>query len=297
VPSLPGQRLKGGKSKVLPLRWSLGSKDRRKPDTVSPPAEDAAPVELVQYLESGRRPRCTKDSIITLMNESQRNTKKTPEPRAFRSSVGGGMSCVGKMEDDPPLPQVPEGQRHPSDKTGSLRRRKESQPREETVNIGSSCSSNTLTRRKDGQRHSSSKASQDTETRRSSSAGVHPSHSPASLQDGTLRRQKGDRIHKDQHTAREEKPKKEDASKSHDGLFAFLKGNFLKKEKELVKSKDGESAEGGKSNGSASLHRNGMTTAPSRSLATDRPSHGPLQRTRHSTTSLGRKKPVPESSF
>ncbi|XP_070409745.1 ubiquitin carboxyl-terminal hydrolase 43a isoform X1 [Nothobranchius furzeri] len=349
-------------SKVLPLRWSLGSKDRRKPDTVSPPAEDAAPVELVQYLESGRRPRCTKDSIITLMNESQRNTKKTPEPRAFRSSVGGGMSCVGKMEDDPPLPQVPEGQRHPSDKTGSLRRRKESQPREETVNIGSSCSSNTLTRRKDGQRHSSSKASQDTETRRSSSAGVHPSHSPASLQDGTLRRQKGDRIHKDQHTAREEKPKKEDASKSHDGLFAFLKGNFLKKEKELVKSKDGESgkgggeeegrqtlsrvslsngaaggrsgAEGGKSNGSgypanelangklgcsdikrsqsssniptkaepsmrrtASLHRNGMTTAPSRSLATDRPSHGPLQRTRHSTTSLGRKKPVPESSF
>uniref|UniRef100_A0A3Q2WX18 ubiquitinyl hydrolase 1 n=1 Tax=Haplochromis burtoni TaxID=8153 RepID=A0A3Q2WX18_HAPBU len=319
-------------SRVLPMRWSFGSKDRRKPDPVPPPEPDPAPVELVQYLESGRRPRCTKDPIATLMNEP-RSTKEAAKSRVaanVRSSSVGSISCVGKTGEEPPFLKVPEGQKWPSDKAASLRRSKGSQAKDEsTVNIRSSSSTNTLTRRKDGRKQSSSKSSQDTETKRRSSTGVQPSYSTPSLQDGTLRRQKGDRADRERHSTQEEnsKNKKADVPKSHDGILSFFKGSFLKKDKDSRKPTEDESGravveeesrrtlsrpslsngaaggrtgeERGKSKSSASLHRNGMSTTPasSRSLTSDKPSHGTLQRTRYSTTSLGRKKTVPESSF
>ncbi|XP_044201686.1 ubiquitin carboxyl-terminal hydrolase 43a isoform X1 [Thunnus albacares] len=359
-------------SKVLPLRWSFGSKDRRKPDPAPPAVQDPAPVELVQYLESGRRPRCTKDPIVMLMSEP-RSAKEPAEGKTatnIRSSSVGSISLVAKAGDEPESPQVPEGQRRPADKTASLRRSKGSQTRDEaTTNISSSSSSNTLTRRKDAKKQSSSKALPDTEPKMGSSAGVQPSYSTPSLHDGTLRRQKGDRVDREHHGAYEgnSKPKKGEVPKSHEGLLSFFKGNFLKKDKDPRKSKESESGkgggeeggrrtlsrlslsngaagggtgvEGGKSYGSghlgdelsngklgrtkasdikrsqsssniptkaeqsmrrtASLHRNGMSTAPAptRSLTTDKPSYGTLQRTRYSTTSLGRKRTVPESSF
>lgn len=358
-------------SRVLPMRWSFGSKDRRKPDPVPPPEPDPAPVELVQYLESGRRPRCTKDPIATLMNEP-RSTKEAAKSRAaanVRSSSVGSISCVGKTGEEPPFLKVPEGQKWPSDKAASLRRSKGSQAKDEsTVNIRSSSSTNTLTRRKDGRKQTSSKSSQDTETKRRSSTGVQPSYSTPSLQDGTLRRQKGDRADRERHSTQEENSKNKiaDVPKSHDGILSFFRGSFLKKDKDSRKPTEDESvkpvveeesrrtlsrpslsngAAGGrtgeerlksKSSGrvvneqvngkvgrkateikrsqsstniptkaeqsvrrTASLHRNGMSTtpAPSRSLTSDKPSHGTLQRTRYSTTSLGRKKTVPESSF
>uniref|UniRef100_A0AAX7TUN2 ubiquitinyl hydrolase 1 n=1 Tax=Astatotilapia calliptera TaxID=8154 RepID=A0AAX7TUN2_ASTCA len=337
-------------SRVLPMRWSFGSKDRRKPDPVPPPEPDPAPVELVQYLESGRRPRCTKDPIATLMNEP-RSTKEAAKSRVaanVRSSSVGSISCVGKTGEEPPFLKVPEGQKWPSDKAASLRRSKGSQAKDEsTVNIRSSSSTNTLTRRKDGRKQSSSKSSQDTETKQRSSTGVQPSYSTPSLQDGTLRRQKGDRADRERHSTQEEnsKNKKADVPKSHDGILSFFKGSFLKKDKDSRKPTEDESgravveeesrrtlsrpslsngAAGGRTGEerateikrsqsstniptkaeqsvrrTASLHRNGMSTTPasSRSLTSDKPSHGTLQRTRYSTTSLGRKKTVPESSF
>ncbi|KAM4594287.1 ubiquitin carboxyl-terminal hydrolase 43a [Fundulus diaphanus] len=375
VPTKPKDSL----SKKLPMRWSLGSKERRKPEQDQDvPAQDPDPAELVQYLESGRRPRCTKDSIVNLMNES-RSSKKTSEGRAssFRSSNVGSMSCVGKTEEEPHYSQVPEGQRRPPEKTSektpgktaSLRRKKESLAKEETSgNMSTSSSSNTLSRRKDGRRQSSTKPSQEAETKVSSSTGVHPSYSTSSLQDGTLRRQKGDKANRNHQSAEGDKSKtmKDEVPKSHDSLFSFLKGNFLKKDKDSKKSNDGESGKGGgeeegrrtssrtslpngaaggrtavqgsKANGSgrrvdelangklgrsaadirrshsssniptkaeqsirrtASLHRNGMPTtpAPPRSLTADKASYSTLQRARYSTTSLGRKKTVPESSF
>ncbi|CAJ1053604.1 ubiquitin carboxyl-terminal hydrolase 43a [Xyrichtys novacula] len=365
-------------SKILPLRWSFGSKDRRKPDPVPLNVQNPAPVELVQYLESGRRPRCTKDPIVTLMGEPRSKKEPTDNHASnnARSPGVGSMSCVGKAEDDisPESPQVPEGQRRPSDKTASLKRGKESKARNDSsTNISSNSGSNTLTKRKDAQRQSSSKSSQDSKTRPSSSAGVKPSFSTPTLTDGTLRRQKAERTDRENHDTYEgnSKTKKGEVPKSstQDGLLSFLKGNFLKKDKDSRKSKEGDSARGGvneemgrsrtlprlsSSNGAAggvagvekgkssaaghlgddlangklqgrtstdikrsqsssniptkaeqsmrrtaSLHRNGMLTAPtpSRSLTTDKPSYGTLQRTRYSTTSLGRKKTVPESSF
>uniref|UniRef100_A0A673D0Z3 ubiquitinyl hydrolase 1 n=2 Tax=Sphaeramia orbicularis TaxID=375764 RepID=A0A673D0Z3_9TELE len=356
-------------SKVLPLRWSLGSKDRRKPDPVPPPVQDPAPVELVQYLESGRRPRCTKDPIVALMSGPPGTREAAEGQAAGRSSSVGSISHLGVGEVAPESPQVPQGQRRPSDKTPSLRNSKTSHAADEVPAVSSSSSSNTLTRRKDSRKQSSSK---DSETKRRPSAGVQPSYSTPSLHDGTLRRHKGEKGERADHGTNEgnSKPKKGEVPKSHEGLLSFFKGNFLKKDKDSRKSREGDSgkgggevggrrtlsrlslsngaagggggggagAEGGRSNGSgyvgdeiangkvgrttsdikrsqsssniptkaeqsmrrtASLHRNGMSTAPaqSRSLTTDKPSYSTLQRPRYSTTSLGRKRTVPESSF
>ncbi|CAB1344664.1 unnamed protein product [Coregonus sp. 'balchen'] len=81
-------------NKVLPLRWSFGSKDRRKTAAEPAPAPipTPAPVELVEYLESGRRPRCTKDSIVNLMTGSE-----SKQGSAISSpSVGSSLNCMGQ---------------------------------------------------------------------------------------------------------------------------------------------------------------------------------------------------------
>ncbi|XP_077426992.1 ubiquitin carboxyl-terminal hydrolase 43a [Vanacampus margaritifer] len=320
-------------NKVLPLRWSLGSRDRRKPDPMPPDVRDPAPVELVQYLESGRRPRCTKDPIESIMNEP-RSSRGANGGRAVRSSSAGRISCVGKTGDE--SRQVPEGQRRPSDQTSSLRRRKESPPREEGR-------SNTLTRKKDSKRQSSSKAQ--TEMRPASSSGFQSSSSASSILGGTLRRQKDDQTDGERRVANEGSAK----TKSHEGLLSFLKGNFMRRDKDSGRSKEGTDEYGGRrtlsrpslSNGAAggeqrkshgkelsngqagrnsseikrsqsssslpvrtdasarrtaSLHRNGAS-AHIRSPTGDKTSYGSLPRPRFSTTSLGRKKNVPESSF
>lgn len=347
-------------SKVLPLRWSLGSKDRRKHDQVPPQVQDPDPAELVQYLESGRRPRCTKDSIVALMNEP-RSTKEAAKGRAAdsrRSSSSGTVGCVGKVKEESFYTKVPEGQKPPIDKKNS--RTEGSHSKEESrVNISSSSSSNTLTRKKDSRRHSSSKPSKDAQTKEGFDTGVHPSYSSPNLH-GTLTRRKGDKAKKDQDGTHEEKAKKGEVPKSHEGLLSFFKGNFLKKDTKKSESDSGRvenkeerrktsltvamsngvagsrtRLEESKSNGyrhqgeglangkvgrtptdirrsqsssnitakpepnmrrTASLHRNAMSTAP-RNLTADKPSYDTLQRNRYSTTSLGRKKTVPESSF
>ncbi|XP_055078295.1 ubiquitin carboxyl-terminal hydrolase 43a [Periophthalmus magnuspinnatus] len=354
-------KTKDALSKVLPLRWSLGSKDRRKPEPTPPSVQDPAPVELVQYLESGRRPKCTKDPIESLMTGPP-NAREGAQGQAaaVRSSSAASMSCLAKSREDlaSESPQVPQGQRRPSEKTGSLRHSKKDPPRDEPTAMSSSYSSNTLTRRKDSKKHNSSK---DAESRRGSA--VQPSYSTPSLHDGTLGRSKAEKT--DKRNVNEGHSKaKGDATKNQEGLLSFLKGNLLKKDSKKSKDVDSRKAEegGGRgtlsrlplSNGApgggtvdksrpktssatggelangkpgrtseikrsqsssniptkaeqsvrrtASLHRNGMTSsghAPSRSQTADnnKSSYGTLQRTRYSTTSLGRKRTVPESSF
>ncbi|MEQ2181448.1 hypothetical protein GOODEAATRI_011709 [Goodea atripinnis] len=207
-------------SNKFPMRWSLGSKERRKPEQVSPRTQDTDPAELVQYLQSGRRPQCTKDSIVNLMNES-RSTKKMPEGRAasVRSSNVGSMSCVGKGGD--------EGEGRRSSSRTSL---PNGAAGGRTGVEGSK--SNGLGRR-DDELANGKLGSSTANIRRSKSSSNIPSKAEQSI-----RR-------------------------------------------------------------TVSLHRNGMSTtpAPSRSVTTDKPSYSNPQRTRYSTTSLGRKKTFPESSF
>ncbi|KAJ8283710.1 hypothetical protein COCON_G00025600 [Conger conger] len=329
-------------SKVLPLRWSFGSKDRQKP---------AAPTsgELVEYLESGRRPRCTKDPIATLMAGPE---KEAPEPRrkpSLSSPSSTSLSCLGRADGEPHgSGRGPEGQyRQSADSSGTLRRGSSKQRDDGSLSRRSS--------KKSSKQEQSS--SGDSRSHRSSGTAAPPGS------DSTLKRGKGHSGPGDRPSPPEEsRGKRGEDPKGHDGLLSFLKPGFLKKDSQK-KQRDGESggrqgdsakrsssrlslsngplngALEGKANGAprgsgsrggqelangrvsrgditrsqssssipsrpdltlrrtASLHRNGLSAPPARGLSADKPSYGTLQRTRYSTTSLGRKRTVPESSF
>ncbi|KAA0706051.1 Ubiquitin carboxyl-terminal hydrolase 43 [Triplophysa tibetana] len=98
-------------SKVLPLRWSFGSKDRQKPSTA--PAQTGTD-ELVEYLESGRRPRCTKDPIVSIVASPPQVKAKPREDGALSSPSGssGGMERISHQGQD--SPRLPEGQSRPA---------------------------------------------------------------------------------------------------------------------------------------------------------------------------------------
>ncbi|XP_067315619.1 ubiquitin carboxyl-terminal hydrolase 43a isoform X2 [Pseudorasbora parva] len=324
------------KTKMIPLRWSFGNKDRHKPASASGPA----PAELVEYLESGRRPRCTKDPIVALMTRpSDKEVSKeddTKKPAAKSSS----HSSLRPLE----YLKIQQGQESSSsEKAMGQQPSSSSRPRED----------GTLTRR------SGRKSKQEqSQSRKSSSAGIQSSSSSPSCWETTRRNDLGEE--RDQ---AEEKQKKGQEIKRHDSVFAFLKGGFMKKDSlrrsrdsESVKMGDagmkspsgvslsngthnrtsegpkdncnnqgrsrlgGELANGKVSRGSsdikrsqsssniqsradlglrrtASLHRNGTSVAQPQSTPLDRGSQSTLHRTRYSTNSLGRKKAVPESSF
>ncbi|XP_067230187.1 ubiquitin carboxyl-terminal hydrolase 43a [Chanodichthys erythropterus] len=323
------------KTRVLPLRWSFGNKDRHKPAS----APDPAPAELVEYLESGRRPRCTKDPIVALMtrpsNKEVSKEDDTKKPAAKSSS----HSSLEPLE----YLKIPQGQeRCSSEKATGQQPSSNSRPRED----------GTLTRR------TSRKSKQEqSQSRKSSSAGIQSSSSGPSGWETTQKSDPGKE--RDQP---EEKQRKGQETKRHDSVFAFLKGGFMKKDS-LRRSRDnepvkvgdmgvkspsgvslsngthsrsseakahsnnlsrsrlgGELANGKVSHGSsdikrsqsssniqskadlglrrtASLHRNGTSVAQPQSAHGDRGPQNTLQRTRYSTNSLGRKKAVPESSF
>uniref|UniRef100_A0A3B3QRG7 ubiquitinyl hydrolase 1 n=1 Tax=Paramormyrops kingsleyae TaxID=1676925 RepID=A0A3B3QRG7_9TELE len=73
-----------GLSKVLPLRWSLGSRGNRRPCT----------GQLVEYLESGRRPRCTQEPIIPLWKEKTLPDSPQRRDSADRCSEGAPTGGV-----------------------------------------------------------------------------------------------------------------------------------------------------------------------------------------------------------
>lgn len=95
-------------NKVLPLRWSFGSKDRIK-NSVQTQSE-----ELVEYLESGRRPRCTKDPIIALVaTPPLRNTRGRilEAGQDCSSPSGSSLSGTDRLSTDICYsPKIPEGQ-------------------------------------------------------------------------------------------------------------------------------------------------------------------------------------------
>ncbi|XP_066120342.1 ubiquitin carboxyl-terminal hydrolase 43 isoform X1 [Saccopteryx bilineata] len=89
-------RAKQGSFKTMPLRWSFGH--REKPAVAS--------VELVEYLESRRRPRSTSQSIVPLLTGAAGGAEKSAVPRSnatpsakeedserARESVLAGVPC------------------------------------------------------------------------------------------------------------------------------------------------------------------------------------------------------------
>lgn len=95
-------------NKVLPLRWSFGSKDH-----IKNPVQ-VQTGELVEYLESGRRPRCTKEPIITLVaTPPQRNAQGRGFDVGNHSSSpsGSSLSCTDRTCSDTCYsPKIPTGQ-------------------------------------------------------------------------------------------------------------------------------------------------------------------------------------------
>ncbi|XP_053706934.1 ubiquitin carboxyl-terminal hydrolase 43-like [Synchiropus splendidus] len=195
------------------LRWSFGPKDRTKP------AVRTQTGELVRYLESGRRPRCTKDPIVALVS--------TPPLRNGRGSDGGqdrsspsGCSCPDSS-DTCYSPKIPEGQSRVLSEREVKR----------LVNVSGSRGDSSLTR------ISKSAHQAPSGTVDQLQAGGQFSHSAPPSRDSTLRRtkiQKGGGTHKDLlHMVLQpddRRPPKNQEGRSHESLLSFFKSSFLKKD-------------------------------------------------------------------
>ncbi|TRY54914.1 hypothetical protein DNTS_020686 [Danionella cerebrum] len=101
-------------AKVLPLRWSFASKDRRKPSSV---ASQTGNGELVEYLESGRRPRCTKEPIVTIVASPPQVKGQLREEDSQSFPI-----CSSNLEstNPPDSPRLPEGQSRPASVLNSI---------------------------------------------------------------------------------------------------------------------------------------------------------------------------------
>uniref|UniRef100_A0A8C9XNU6 ubiquitinyl hydrolase 1 n=1 Tax=Sander lucioperca TaxID=283035 RepID=A0A8C9XNU6_SANLU len=220
-------------SKVLPLRWSFGSKDR-----IRHPAQ-TQPGELVEYLESGRRPRCTKEPIVTLVaTPPQINA----QGRAFEvgqdcsSPSSSSLSYTDRPSSDSCYsPKLPEGQSRAC--------------AERNTSQGVGNSSN-LKAREDGslRQRSSKRARQDhgrtldlqLQLHRGAVLVGHISHSAPPSRDSTLRRTKVQtgstaRAQKDLLQMASVQPEDRRGQRgqeghSHDSLLSFFKPGFMKKD-------------------------------------------------------------------
>ncbi|XP_067315173.1 ubiquitin carboxyl-terminal hydrolase 43 [Pseudorasbora parva] len=323
---------KTGPNKVLPLRWSFASKDRRKPSSVAPQSGND---ELVEYLESGRRPRCTKEPIVSIVaSPSQVKAQLREDDSLSSPSCSSSLNGVERHSyQGPDSPRLPEGQSRPAS----------------DVNViscdGSWAKSSSTSTRQEHERTQASKSLQGSPTALPNGTSNSASHS----RDSTLKRIRNQaaaasRIHPCQtQTAIGE-------SKSKDGILPVISKEVVQRKtltsKSLAKlslsngTLSGKGIEARKTdtahkNGNKmissrenqvcsstanikrahssssiqsrldmtlkrtlSLQRNGpLVPTPHKGVAVDKSSYATLQRIRYSSTSLGRQRPVPESCF
>uniref|UniRef100_A0A3B4DJC6 ubiquitinyl hydrolase 1 n=1 Tax=Pygocentrus nattereri TaxID=42514 RepID=A0A3B4DJC6_PYGNA len=215
--------------KVLPLRWSFGSKDRKKP-TAIPETTPTQPGELVEYLESGRRPRCTKEPIVSLV-ASPAQVKAQLQEGDSLSSPSGSSSFSGMERGSCPgtdSPRVPEGQSRPvpdrSTSTANAKGRDEG--------LVSRRSSKKAKQEQHGK-------IQDGQSHQGSTTGMHSgtsvvSSTPAS-RDSTLKRfwsqpAGATRIPHNQIQPEDLIGSKREEVRGQDGILSFLKTGTLKKD-------------------------------------------------------------------
>uniref|UniRef100_A0A672LXN4 ubiquitinyl hydrolase 1 n=1 Tax=Sinocyclocheilus grahami TaxID=75366 RepID=A0A672LXN4_SINGR len=315
---------KTGPSKVLPLRWSFASKDRRKPSSV-----------LVEYLESGRRPRCTKEPIVSIVASPSQIKAQIREDDSLSSP-----SCSSSVErcsyQGPDSPRLPEGQSRPAaDLNG--------------ITSDGSLAKNSSKSRQDHERTQASKSLQGSPCALSNGTGNSASYS----RDSTLKRLRNqpaatNRTHPSQmQTATGESRSKDGAIISttqlqdkevvHGKTFSSksltklslsngtLNGKGIEVRKTSTAHKSTSNALNSRENQvcsssadikrahsssniqsrldmtlkrTMSLQRNGpLVPAPHKGPAVDKSSYATLQKIRYRSTSLGRQRPVPESCF
>ncbi|XP_028268564.1 ubiquitin carboxyl-terminal hydrolase 43 [Parambassis ranga] len=209
-------------NKVLPLRWSFGAKDR-----IKHPVQTKS-GELVEYLESGRRPRCTKDPIITLVATPP---QRSAQGRVFEagqdcsSPSGSSLSCTDRLSSDLCYsPKLPEGQSRPfverslshaAGNGSSVRMRDDDPPQQRSSKRVRPDQGRTL----------------DFQLHRGVILGGHLSHSAPPSRDSTLRRTKV----QTGVTSRTQLPEDRRAQKGQEGrsqesLLSFFKPGFMKKD-------------------------------------------------------------------
>ncbi|KYO40811.1 ubiquitin carboxyl-terminal hydrolase 43 [Alligator mississippiensis] len=343
-----------GTTKPMPLRWSFASKDRLQ----------GVSGELVEYLESGRRPRYTNESIVPLMtgtageeNGPLLAKSKPTAAGAVKDQEGGGSgrasgslqsNTVGPAENHskPPLPP---------EKTSTLKRA--SKPKEDTGQPHRTPKKLELPlnvappRKVEEPKINGSKANSNGAMCVNNSV----SHPYSSLKGRNMDNDQRNPAKSGEH-GREKEP---EAERQQEGRFTIFRAGFLKKDtkrpSELERCCTSETAMGssrtslangtlsiisesrangtlgrrsqeGLSNGrisrseldikrsqssvsihgkvdwplrrSSSLCKNGSAAHQhTRSAPVEKVACGTLQRVRYHTASLGRKKPVPESSF
>lgn len=220
-------RPKEALSKGLPLRWSFGSKDHIR--RLQPVQSE----ELVEYLESGRRPRCTKEPIVALV----------ATPPQGRSSRGGvpdltealdcsspSSSCGQLASDSSCSPQVPTGQWRSLSPAefGSLRLRASKRARHDPNRTLGRDSGRTP----DFHFH----------FRKGAFLDGHVSHSAPQSRDSTLGRSRGPHqtgtitraVLKDLGDGGGSVGQRGQEARSHDSLLSFLKPVFLRKDATLA---------------------------------------------------------------
>ncbi|XP_066520191.1 ubiquitin carboxyl-terminal hydrolase 43-like [Hoplias malabaricus] len=361
-PAKPKEKI----SKLFPLRWSFNSKDRRRPapepaptapnvSTDSNPPSDA-PVQLVEYLESGRRPRLMKDPIAALLSSTSNKESverlKAPEGQkaAGQKVPEGQRGSEGQKEDAKKDPdgqraeakKAPWGKKPPEGKKAEAKKAPdaqiilhsspqvaEGQQRESRTNPGQRSGQKddgTLTRRSTRRSKQDQERPQNPEILRSSSSG------------GTLLRRS--RTTAGERFLEEETERRRDELRPQDGVMAFLKGGFVKRDpgrgagdgELLENSVPGERSisrlslpsrsgvnnsirtqqdhgvdikrsqsssniprrSGESQQRAMSLQRNGV---PGRISSSEKNSLKRSQTRYSSSSTLGRRRPVPESSF
>ncbi|XP_063312103.1 ubiquitin carboxyl-terminal hydrolase 43 isoform X2 [Pelobates fuscus] len=306
-------KLKLSISKAMPLRWSFGSKDKSKRGS----------GELIEYLESGRRPKYTNESIVPLMTNAESKARGTqPKSNPSKDPNANGTTPVSSTGS-------PSGTVTSSSKTDTLR----GKPKEK-VNL----QEGTQTGRKEG--------FMQTNTRDAKSSGDNPSPAKQSGKkgDNNQRSLSKDRDNRrtssseaeGQQAAKFTKPRSSFGKESRkpcgpenakiselpngvsrtsldNGVLGDRRtsGTMPRRHKEdLISDKSKAEIRRAQSSSnvqnkvewtlkrSTSLHKNGSasTQLPVQG-STDKVLSGTLQRMRYQTSSLGRKKSVPESSF
>ncbi|XP_076210242.1 ubiquitin carboxyl-terminal hydrolase 43 [Aptenodytes patagonicus] len=85
----------GGPPRAVPPRWSFAGKERGRP---------GVPGELVAYLESGRRPRCTHRSLLPLGTGGESGPDTPPAPSPVPA---GPPKQSSKGQEEPGTPRAP----------------------------------------------------------------------------------------------------------------------------------------------------------------------------------------------
>lgn len=307
-------KLKLSLSKAMPLRWSFGAKDKAKPKT----------GELVEYLESGRRPKYTNESIVPLMTTVPSTDKSKSEPQSKSNPVHNHGASGTNSASGQSRPTTTSSKTDPSD--GKLRERVSrqdssavtmkadgpSQSQHRTSGVDGRSALNHIEKDKansgkkgDGNQRILTKDSDSSRPRTTESGHLEGKPAKSGLLKKESRSQSAsENIKSELHnrTARTSLP---------NGVDGRTSSTMPRHQKEdLIPSIDQMDIRRAHSSTnvqnrvdwtmkrSASLYKNGSAShQASRQVAAEKSSSGTLQRMRYQTSSLGRKKNVPESSF